>query len=261
MFMYDINSVLISFILFISMVITIEIGYRIGLKQEIKTNEASKIHLNSIQASIVGILALLLGFTFSLSLQRYDSRSEAVVEEANAIGTTYLRAQLLPSELKNNVQVSLRQYVDLRIQESELSLSDYSARKILLDKTTDTQSILWDFAKQAAEIDPNLVKTGLFIQSLNDVIDNFSKRNAALNRHVPELILVLLYGTFLLAGVILGFTSGVAGIRPSVVSYFMVILIVILVYIILDLDRPRRGFIEVSQLPLIELQTSLTPTK
>ena len=58
--MYDINSVLISFILFISMVITIEIGYRIGLKQEIKTNESSKIHLNSIQASIVGILALLL---------------------------------------------------------------------------------------------------------------------------------------------------------------------------------------------------------
>jgi hypothetical protein len=131
----------------------------------------------------------------------------------------------------------------------------------LLDKTTDMQSTLWSFAKRAVEIDPNLVKTGLFIQSLNDVIDNFGKRNATINRHVPELILVLLYGTFILAGVILGFTSVVTANRPSIVSYFMVILIVILVYIILDLDRPRRGLIVVSQAPLIELQSSFTLPK
>jgi hypothetical protein len=259
--MYDINSVSISFMLLISMVAAIEMGYRIGLNRQTVTNEASKIHLNSIQSSIIGILALLLGFTFSLSLQRYDSRSEAVVEEANAIGTTYLRAQLLPADIRNDVQVLLRQYVDLRIQESKISLLDYPTRKELLDKTTDMQSTLWSFAKRAVEIDPNLVKTGLFIQSLNDVIDNFGKRNATINRHVPELILVLLYGTFILAGVILGFTSGVTANRPSIVSYFMVILIVILVYIILDLDRPRRGLIVVSQAPLIELQSSFTLPK
>ena len=240
------------------MVAAIEIGYRIGLKKKEIANEASKAHLNSIQASVIGILALLLGFTFSLSLQRYDSRSEAVVDEANAIGTAYLRAQLLPTSLRANVQDVLRQYVDLRAQESKVSLSDSQVREVLLVKTTTTQSALWDYAKQAAEIDPNPVKTGLFIQALNEVIDSFGKRNAGINRHVPELILLLVYGTFLLAGVILGFTSGVAGHRPSMASYFMVILIVILVYIILDLDRPRRGLIEVSQAPLLELQSSLS---
>ena len=256
--MYYINSILIAIILFISMVAAIEIGYRIGLKKKEIANEASKAHLNSIQASVIGILALLLGFTFSLSLQRYDSRSEAVVDEANAIGTAYLRAQLLPTSLRANVQDVLRQYVDLRAQESKVSLSDSQVREVLLVKTTTTQSALWDYAKQATEIDPNPVKTGLFIQALNEVIDSFGKRNAGINRHVPELILLLVYATFLLAGVILGFTSGVAGHRPSMASYFMVILIVILVYIILDLDRPRRGLIEVTQAPLLELQSSLS---
>jgi hypothetical protein len=179
--------------LFVSMVATIEIGYRIGNKRKEVTSEALKTHLNSIQTSIIGILALLLGFTFSLSLQRYDSRSEAVVEEANAIGTTYLRTQLLPETLRNDAQASLRQYVDLRIEESKVSLSDYPVRKALLDKTTDAQTKLWDFAKRASEIDPNPVKTGLFIQALNEAIDNFSKRNTTINRHVPELILLLLY--------------------------------------------------------------------
>jgi hypothetical protein len=259
--MYYINSVLIAFMLFISMVATIEIGYRIGVKRQAVTNESLKTHLNSIQASIIGILALLLGFTFSLSLQRYDGRSEAVVEEANAIGTTYLRTQLLPETLRNDVQASLRQYVDLRVQEGKVSLSNYPLRKVMLDKTTKAQTRLWDYAIRAAEIDPNPVRTGLFIQALNEVIDNFGKRNATINRHVPELILLLLYGTFLLAGVILGFTSGVAGHRPSMVGYLMVLIIVILVYIILDLDRPRRGFIAVSQAPLLELQTSLSLPK
>jgi hypothetical protein len=256
--MYFISSVFIAVMLFVSMVITIEIGYRIGNKRKAVTSEALKTHLNSIQTSIIGILALLLGFTFSLSLQRYDSRSEAVVEEANAIGTTYLRTQLLPEKLRNDVQASLRKYVDLRVQEGKVSLSNYPARKALLDKTTNAQAKLWDFAKRASEIDPNPVKTGLFIQALNESIDSFGRRNATINRHVPELILILLYGTFLLASVILGFTSGVAGHRPSVVGYLMVILIVILVYIILDLDRPRSGYIEVSQAPILELQTSLT---
>ena len=95
--MYNYSSVLIVAILFVFMVLAIEAGYRIGGRTQSLVNESTKTQINAIQASLLGILALLLGFTFSLSLQRFDSRSEAVVNEANAIGTTYLRAQLLPS--------------------------------------------------------------------------------------------------------------------------------------------------------------------
>lgn len=256
--MYNINSVLIAGILFVSMVLAIEMGYRLGIKAQSSANDAFKTHVNTVGASILGILALLLGFTFSLSLQRFDSRSQAVVEEANAIGTTYLRSQLLPASVRSDIQKLLREYVDARIQASAISLDGQAERETLLTKAKHIQSALWDYAQQAAEEEPSPVTTGLFIQSLNELIDNFGKRNAALNRHVPEVVLLLLYGTFLMAGAVVGYGSGVAGYRTSVATYIMVVLIMVLVFIVIDLDRPRRGLIQVDQSPLIELQTDLS---
>jgi len=252
--MYSINSILIAGVLFVSMVLAIEMGYRLGLRTQASASDAFKTHVNTIGASILGILALLLGFTFSLSLQRFDSRSQAVVEETNAIGTTYLRSQLLPASLRSNVQLLLREYLDLRVQASAITLDDQQEREMLLAEASRTQIALWGYAQQAAEEEPNPVTTGLFIQSLNELIDNFGKRNAALNRHVPEVILFLLYGTLLMGATVVGYASGVAGFRVSVPAYIMVVLIVVLVYVIIDLDRPRRGMIQVDQRSLIELQ-------
>ena len=254
-FMYNINSVLIAGVLLVSMVLAIEMGYRLGLRTQVAANDAFKTHVNTIGASLLGILALLLGFTFSLSLQRFDNRSQAVVEEANAIGTTYLRSQLLPASVRSDVQKLLREYLELRIQASAITLVDQAEREMLLAKANHAQTALWAYARQAAEEEPNPVTSGLFIQSLNELIDNFGKRDAALNRHVPEVVLLLLYVTFLMAGAIVGYGSGVAGYRTSFATYIMVALIVVLVFIIIDLERPRRGLIEVSQKSLIDLQT------
>jgi hypothetical protein len=259
-FMYDIDSVLIVAVLFVSMLLAIEAGYRIGRRIKWTSGEdrdAFKAHINMIAASMLGILALLLGFTFSLSLQRFDSRSVAVVDEANAIGTAYLRAQMLPAAVRGEVQQSLRDYLGLRVQASALTLVDRDAQQALAEKTTRAQSALWRLALQAAEEDPNPVKTGLFVQSLNELIDNFGRRDAALNRHVPEVVLLLLYATFLMAVAIVGYASGVAGHRASFASHVMVVLIVVLVFVILDLDRPRRGQIQVSQSSLVELQAAI----
>jgi len=255
-FMYNINSFEIAIILLISMVLAMELGFRLGRKSSSAVDNGAKEHINTIQASILGILALLLGFTFSISLERFDSRSEAVALEANAIGTTYLRAQLLPVEVRDETMMQLRQYLDLRVEASGITLID-TKRDELLAKTAMVQKTLWAQAKNAAELAPNPVTSGLFIQSLNDMFDDLDMRNAALNRHVPELVLMLLYATFVMSGAIVGFASGVAGHRPSVVSYIMVVLIVVLVFIIIDLDRPRRGLIQVSQKSLLDLQASI----
>lgn len=255
--MYDINSGAIAAVLFVSMALAIEAGFRLGWRERDRQTEASRAHIGSIQGSILGILALLLGFTLSLSLQRYDSRSEAVVDEANAIGTTWLRAQLLPAAQRSPVQALLREYVDARVAAGALSLTDRERRSALLARAGRIQAALWGHARQAAAADPNPVTSGLFIQALNDMIDQFGKRDAALNRHVPEVVLLLLYATFLMAGAIVGFAPGAAGHRPSWASHIMVALIVVLVFVILDLDRPRRGLIEVSQQSLTDLQASL----
>ena len=255
--LYDIHSALIAAVLFFSMLLAMEAGYRMGLRTQGRANEDAKAHINAIQASILGILALLLGFTFSLALQRFDSRSDAVVEEANAIGTAYLRTQLLPSPAREASKALLRNYVDLRVEASAISLVDRAPRQALLDRASQAQNALWASAVQAAELDANPVRTGLYIQSLNDVIDNFGRRDAMLNRHVPEVVLLLLYATFVMAGAIVGFASGVANHRPSLASYILVVLMVVLVFIILDLDRPRRGLVQVSQKSLLDLQAGM----
>lgn len=252
-FLYGINSAAIAFALFLTMAIAIETGYRIGRRRQRSVDEAFKTHVNSIAAALLGLLALLLGFTLSLSLTRFDTRSAAVVTEANAIGTTWLRAQLLPAPVRGEVQKLLRVYADQRIAASRTNLAERDAREVLTAEANRTQAALWARALQAAELAPNPVSTGLFVQSLNEMIDAMGSREAALDRHVPELVLLLLYATFLMTGAIVGYSAGVAGHRASFVTYFMVALIVVLVFVILDLDRPRRGLIQVSQNSLVEL--------
>ena len=255
--MYAQSSVLIVGILLASMLFAIEAGYRIGRRTQSLTSEPSKAQINAVQASLLGILALLLAFTFSLSLQRFDSRSEAEVDEANAIGTAYLRAQLLPVSVRSKVQQSLREYLDLRIRAGHMTLANEAERKPLLAKANENLDSLWRYALQAAEEDPSPVTSGLFIQSLNTLIDSYGKRDAELERHVPEIVLFLLYLVFLMTGSVVGYACGIAGHRPSLATYIMVVLIVLLVFIIIDLDRPRRGLIKVSQKSLTQLQTAI----
>jgi len=255
--MYNESSILIVAVLFASLVLAVEAGYRLGRRFQARANEASRSHVSAVQASLLGVLALILGFTFSQALQRYDSRSEAVVDEANAIGTAYLRAQLLPTSVRGEAKALLSDYLDARVRASAIPLSDQAARQAVLADLGQQQAALWRYATQAAEEDPNPVTTGLFIQALNDLIDSYGRRIAALDRHVPEVVLFLLFGTFLLTLGIVGYAAGVAGHRVSYVAYIMVALIVLLVFVIIDLDRPRRGLIQVSQSSLTELQSSI----
>jgi hypothetical protein len=256
-FMYDVNIGLIIIALFIAMALAMEIGFRIGIRRKDSASKASRVHINAIQASILGILALLLGFTFSLSLQRYDRRSDAVVDEANAIRATYLRAQLIAGPFQEEVRALLRDYLDLRIKEGDISLDQHDARNVMLAKAKQNQTALWGYCRRLAASDPTSEPVTLFIQSVSDVIDTFNKREAALDRHVPEVVLMLMYSAFLMAASIIGFTSGVAGHRPSASSYVMVGVMVILIFVILDLDRPRRGLINVSHQSFFELQQTM----
>lgn len=255
--LYGVHSGLIAALLLVSMVMATELGHRVGMRRRSVASEAAREHINGIQASILGILALLLGFTFSLALQRFDSRSEAVVDEANAIGTAYLRTQLLPASLRAEARRLVGDYTDVRVQAGALTQTQRSELDRLGAKALTLQNALWAHAVKGIEVDPNAYTPTLFVESVNALIDSFGKRDAALQRHVPEFVLMLLYATFLMAGAIVGYACGVGGHRPSMASYIMVVLIVVLVFIILDLDRPRRGLIQVSQKSLVDLHAGM----
>jgi len=255
--MYNHNSFLIVGILCIVLLVAIEVGFRLGMRHGRDANDAAKSQVNTIQASLLGVLALLLGFTFSLSLQRFDSRSAAVVDEANAIGTAWLRSELLPASVRPDVRAAMQRYIANRIAAGEESLDHVDRRAELLSETAEIQESLWALVVAAADEAPNPVTTGLYTQSLNEMIDSFGVRQAALDRHVPEIVLFLLLGTLVLTASLVGYASGMAGQRASFATHILVLLIVLLVFIIIDLDRPRRGLIEVRQDSMVALRDAM----
>jgi len=254
--MYSQSSVLIVSGLFVLMLLATEIGVRAGRRRQASATEAIT-QANAVLASMLGLLALLLAFTFSAALQRYEDRSQTVVAEANAIGTTYLRAGLLPAVMQEEVQTLLRQYLDVRIQEGRIDSTEPELRESLLQQAKRMESQLWGHAVRAAELDGRPVTSGLFIQSLNELIDTSATRTAALNRHVPEIVLFLMFATIVLTTATLGYASGIAGHRVTLAALVLLMLIALIVYLIIDLDRPRRGAIQVRHESMLSLQQTI----
>ncbi len=253
--LYGYSSIAIAITLFVTIVVFNEVGFRVGRFVQSQTDNEVKVLTGSIQASILGLLALLLGFTFSMSMQRYDNRSMALIEESNAIGTAMLRVQLLPEEYKKEADKLFREYVDLRVTIGQLDLTKIEERNIYNKRVAKIQSDLWSLAISATNSDPRPVTTGAFVKSLNDVIDSQGKRNALLQMHVPEVVLVLLFVVFVSSGGIMGYSAGLSGKRMVAPIILVSLLITLIVFIIIDLDRPKRGLIQVNQEVMIELQS------
>lgn len=256
-FMYGLNSFVIAGALLVFIALAIEGGHRIGRVKQESASKSTKEHVNAIQASLVGVLALLLGFSFSLAFQRFERLSEAVVTEANAISATYLRAQLLPPAVGREAAELLQRYVDLRVHSGAISLDKEAERQALLGRTNEVLDALWGCALRATEAGNSPATSGLFTQSLNETIAAYERRDADLSRHVPDVISFLLYGTFLLTGGVIGYSAGLAGHRPSLATYILVAVIVVLAFINMDLDRPRRGLILVDQTSLTHLKAAI----
>ncbi len=252
--LYGYSSITIAITLFIAIIIFNEIGFRVGRFVQSRTDNEVKVLTGSIQASILGLLALLLGFTFSMSMQRFDNRSMALIDEANAIGTAVLRVQLLPTKYKNETYKQFQKYVDLRVAIAQLDLTKREERNSYNKQIIDIQNELWSLAISAVNDDPRPVTTGAFIKSLNDVIDSQGKRNALLQMHVPEVVLALLFVVFVSSGGILGYSGGLSGKRVIAPIVLVSLLITLIVFIIIDLDRPKRGLIQVNQGVMLELQ-------
>lgn len=256
--LYSKSSIAIALTLLLLMVLALRVGFMAGMRSTaIKNCKPCKEHISTLLSSLLGMLALMLGFSFSIALERHGSRSEAVIEEANAIGTAYLRTEILPESYRTQTQQLFAQYLDVRLKEAHFNLTQRVEREQLNQQASKLQMQLWNSASLAAKEDPNPVTTGLFVQALNDMIDAYGKRYAELNRHIPELVLWLLFLAFLVCGSMLGYSAGVSNHQPSKVVYVMLAVVVLMMYLVIDLDRPRRGLIEIDQTPMQSLKTTI----
>jgi hypothetical protein len=255
--LYAVNLWLIALVMMILLVMATEAGFRAGRKVRSRLEETARSQVGVISGALLGLLALLLGFTFSMAQNRHGLRQGLVVEEANDIGTTYLRARQLPEPYRTETANLLRGYVDVRLDFFRAGV-DQEHLKAANDRTTQLQNQLWSNALGVVGKDDRMSTSGLFIQSLNNVIDDHEKRLAAMENHVPESVLLLLFIVALVTSVCVGYGCGLGAHRQFLPTTMMLLLIMLVITVIIDLDRPRRGWIRVSQNSMIRLQESLS---
>jgi hypothetical protein len=210
----------------------------------------------TLEASVLGLLALMIGFTFAVALSRFEARREGVLNEANAIGTTALRARLLPAPHSQDCLKLLREYVQVRLDLTQKIPSPLDL-KAALDRSNAIQEALWLQVKEVAAKNNGMVPTGLFIQSLNEMIDNHEKRVIALTSSVPDIVLVVLYLIAMAASVFAGYAAGVESQRSRRPMYVAMGLFIAVILLIQDLDRPTRGFITAGEQPMQDVASSI----
>jgi hypothetical protein len=231
--------------------LSVEIGYRVGKYRELQVQE-KETPVGEMVGATLGLLAFVLAFTFGLAATRFDTRRELVVEEANAIGTTYLRAGMLP-ERRDDVRALLRDYVDVRLEAVKPGRLEEGVAR-----SENIQNRLWELTTSIAEKNPHSIVVGLYIQSLNEVIDVHAKRlKAGVRNRIPGVIWIALFGISVLSFTAMGYHSGLTGTVRSPAILAVSFTFSVVIFLIADLDRPQEGFLTVSQEPLTDLRQSM----
>lgn len=255
-FLYRQNEFVVIAVLVALLFSATEIGFRRGRSARARLEEAARSHHSTLQTGVMGLLALLLAFTFSMSSTRYETRKLLLVDEANAIGTAWLRSRMLPEPDRSTVGGLIRDYTGLRL-DSYLSLASERSVNVALVKARELQNQLWSQAVGAANKDARSIPIGLFVGSLNDLIDVAARRDAARGNHVPQPVLLFLFLVSILTMGLVGFGCGLGAHRNFSATAMICLFVGLVILVIIDLDRPRRGFIEISQQPMMELRQSL----
>lgn len=227
----------------------VEAGYRLGRYRRVHLPE-KEAPVGAMAAAMLGLLAFMLAFTFGLAATRFDERRHAILNESNAIGTTYLRAEMLPSPNRAQVRELLRAYVDARVEGVATGqLNEAIAR------SQELQRELWAEATAVAEADPHSIVNGLFIQSLNEMIDLHSTRvMVGLRSRIPAVIWGALYFVATLTMTTMGYHEGLTGARRSLASFALVVAFSSILFMTVDLDRPQEGLLRISQQSVLDLQ-------
>jgi hypothetical protein len=233
-----------------------EIGYRLGARHSPERRQARRGQSGALQGALLGLLGLLLGFTFAMAVGRYDARKQLVLEESNGIGTVWLRAGYLSAPARDLIRSTLMDYIDARIDGAAAPVGspEYAAQAARSEKD---QAAMW--RATVAEIKAHDTESvSLFTSSLNDLIDTDGKRQAAARNHVPPTVwLLLMVVTVTVCGTT-GYATGLGDSgRHALAMLVLPVLLTIVITIIADLDNPHRGLIQVSQQLMVDLRNTL----
>lgn len=224
-----------------------EIGYRLGVALTPRAKNFSH-QFDVIRGATFALVAFLIAFAFSGAGQRYVDRLDVIVAEANALGTAWLRADLLPEPQRAELKATLKEYTTDRVE--ILRTADRVEIQRRLAKVSELQARMWSLALAGTKGDAPLM--AMVLPPLNDVIDLHTTHLAHALRHLPTVILVVLLGTAALSLVLVGFGNGRSGQRFPLLDGVYAGVLAIALWMTIDLDYPRQGLIQINARPLAD---------
>ncbi|MEO9648947.1 MAG: hypothetical protein ABJG04_02875 [Roseobacter sp.] len=233
-----------------------EVGFRIGRQRRNKASEIESTSTGIVTGSTLGMVSFLLAFTFSIAATNHSERRGVVLDEANAIGTAYLRADLLPPEVSAELKTLLKEYTEIRVAvaRENFTIQDYFST---IRASEGIHNQMWPLVAQTARRAPSAANA-LVVAAVNDVIDLHAIRVAVGVRHtIPDTIWIALYFVSGLALAATGYRFGASFGKRSELLPGMVLSFACIVSLISDLDNPRHGFLLNDQSPMQELLASM----
>jgi len=231
----------------------IEIGFRLGRFRHKRSAQEQPAPVGAMVGATLGLLAFTLAFTFGMAVSRHDARKQLVLDEANAVTATFLRSELLPQPYRDEIQSLLREYVDIRLE----AIAHPEKLVANIARSEEIHRLLWKQTAAVAEKHPTPIN-GLFITSLNMVIDLHAKRiTASIRNRIPPTIWIALYMVAFLAMMAVGYHTGLSGSRRTMAVLFQALAFSAVLILIADLDRPQEGLLKVGQEAMADVQTMM----
>jgi len=251
------NPWLVFLTVCVALITSATVGHRLASATRVNEDSHHHEHITGLREGLFILLSLLLGFTVAMVLPRFDERTQLVVDEANAIGTTMLRAETLPEPYRSRSRELLRDYVMVRRDFARQTLLNRSALDGETHRTRELQQQLWQEMLAAIQQNPTVVVT-TYLQALNALIDVAEKRLAEFENRVPTTVWLIIF----LVAVFQSFTIGFSLKRRFWFSLVMTPMVVaILMALVADLDSPHTGVVAIRQNSMERLIHDVTDTK
>ena len=229
-----------------------EVGYRVGERVRPHFDKEASLSLGPMVGGVLAMLAFVLAFTFAISANQHDLRKQYVLDEANAVRSAYLLADLLDEQRRTDVKRLLREYVDIRLHATKGENLETS-----LARSVEIHGLLWNLVTSAERTAQNR-NNPLVIQSINNVIDTHEKRlTARLHNRIPSSIWLALFAISALTMITIGIQIGTIGKRRLVAILPLILAFAVLATLVVDLDRPQKGLIIVGQQAMMNLQFNM----
>jgi len=250
-------SIVIAAGLFVGMVLLLELGRTLGRRRQGKDEVGARAGLGAVEGAVFALMGLMIAFTFSGAATRFDARRQLIVEEANAIGTAWLRLDLLPPPTQPELRNSFRRYLDTRLAIYQ-KLPDIQAALAELAKANALQGEIWSRAVAACQQSSTPLVAQL-IPALNQMFDIATTRTMAAQVHPPAVVFLMLGVLALICALLAGYAMAGGKSRSGIHVLGFALIMATTVYVILDLEFPRFGLIRVDATDrvLLDLRASM----